>query len=101
MNEEKEKVTIHNYTLDNLKSETISTVDSRGSLRSRLPSTVTMSVSHRFAAEAQGLVIDLKDGITRESGLVGLKLIAVYADEVDEVEKVVSELNLELEGEEE
>ena len=85
---------LHTYKTEDIKSITISEVDSRGSLKSKMPSTIKMSVGHRFGHEAQSLMLDLKEGITPESGLIGLKLIAVYAD--DEAEQIVGDMQNEL-----
>ena len=47
--EEKKESTIHTYRTEDIKSDLISEVDSRGSMKSKMPSTVKMSVGHRFA----------------------------------------------------
>ncbi len=58
-----------------------------GGHSTRKPSTVTMTVSHKFAIEVADLMEDyIKAGIEPEQGLLRLELIAVYADEVEEYE---------------
>lgn len=71
-----------------IKSDRIETVDSRGGKRTKMPSTVSLAVDHRFANEAQELLMDLKEGKTAETGLIGLELVAVYAEE--EPDKVIT-----------
>lgn len=52
-----------------------------GGHSTRKPSTVTMTVSHKFAIEVADLMEDyIKAGIEPEQGLLRLELIAVYAD---------------------
>ena len=85
---------LHHYKTEDVKSIIISEVDSRGSLKSKMPSTVKMSVGHRFGHEAQSLMLDLKEGITPTTGLIGLKLIAIYAD--DEAEQLIDDMQNEL-----
>ncbi len=64
-----------------IKSDRIDSVDSRGGKRTKMPSTISMSVNHRFANEAQELLMDLKEGKTPTEGLIGLELIAIYAED--------------------
>lgn len=56
-----------------------------GGHSTRKPSTVTMTVSHKFAIEVADLMEDyIKAGIEPDQGLLRLELIAVYADELEE-----------------
>ncbi len=77
-----------------IKSDRIETVDSRGGKRTKMPSTISLAVDHRFANEAQELLMDLKEGKTTETGLIGLELVAVYA----EPDKVSDEVGENLDG---
>lgn len=70
-----------------IKSDRIETVDSRGGKRTKMPSTISLAVDHRFANEAQELLMDLKEGKTTETGLIGLELVAVYAVEETETQE--------------
>ena len=94
VSEKTEKYEVNTYKTEDVKSITISEVDSRGSLKSKMPSTVKMSVGHRFGHEAQSLMLDLKEGITPTTGLIGLKLIAIYAD--DEAEQLIDDMQQDL-----
>lgn len=79
-----------------IKSDRIETVDSRGGKRTKMPSTISLAVDHRFANEAQELLMDLKEGKTTETGLIGLELVAVYAEV--EIDQDKAEEDLELDG---
>lgn len=63
-----------------LISNLVTEVKSNGSVTTRKPSTVSMSIDHRFAIDAQGLFMDMKSGVERETGLIRLELYAVYED---------------------
>ena len=82
-----------------VKSDRIETVDSRGGKRTKMPSTVSLVVDHRFANEAQELLMDLKEGKTADHGLIGMELVAVYAQpKPEEAEKIVENLNTDLDN---
>ena len=82
-----------------VKSERLETVDSRGGKRTKMNSTVSLAVDHRFANVAQQLLMDLKEGKTAETGLIGLELVAVYAKpKKDESEEIVDDLNNDLDN---
>lgn len=66
----------NNVLISNLVTE----VKSNGSVTTRKPSTISMSIEHRFAIDAQGLFMDMKSGAERKEGLIGLELYAVYED---------------------
>lgn len=66
----------NNVLISNLVTE----VKSNGSITTRKPSTVSMSINHRFAIDAQTLFMDMKSGVERKEGLIGLELYAVYED---------------------
>ena len=63
-----------------LISNLITEVKSNGSVTTRKPSTVSMSIDHRFAIPAQSLYMDIKAGEERETGLIRLELYAVYEE---------------------
>ena len=63
-----------------LISNLVTEVKSNGSITTRKPSTVSMSIDHRFAIPAQSLYMDIKAGEERETGLIRLELYAVYED---------------------
>ncbi len=67
-----------------IKSDRIDSVDSRGGKRGKLPSTISMAVNHRFANTAETLFINLKEGKTPTQGLIGLELIAIYAEDQED-----------------
>jgi hypothetical protein len=70
------------------KQETVSvkieSVTPRGAISTRKPSVITMAVEHRFANRAAELYQDIQTGNDPETGLVGLKLIAIYEDGKEE-----------------
>lgn len=59
----------------------IYSVTPRGSIKTNKPSTVEMTVDHRFANKADELYQDLKEGIEPQGKLIRLELVAVYAEE--------------------
>ncbi len=65
---------------EEIKSRALDSVEYNGGKRTRRPSIVTMAVDHRFAVEVSELNEDLKNGNERTEGLIGVKLVAVYAD---------------------
>lgn len=70
----------------NIKSEKIDGVTCRIGVRTKMPSTVTMAVDNVFIMDAVQLFEALERGETPEHGLVGMKLIAIYAGEESESE---------------
>ena len=70
----------------NIKSEKIDGVTCRIGVRTKMPSTVTMAVDNIFIMDAVQLFEALERGETPEHGLIGMKLIAIYAGEESESE---------------
>lgn len=70
----------------NIKSEKIDGVTCRIGVRTKMPSTVTMAVDNVFIMDAVQLFEALERGETPEHGLIGMKLIAIYAGEESESE---------------
>ena len=76
-----------NVLISNLVTE----VKSNGSVTTRKPSTVSMSIDHRFAIDAQSLFMDMKSGVERETGLIRLELYAVYEDGEADAEELLND----------
>ena len=68
--------------VEKVVSEVVFNVISNGTKSTNKPSQVTMVIPHRLAPKASELFLDLKENIQPEKGLIGFKLMAVYADGV-------------------
>ena len=62
----------------NLVENVVSTLGTN----SKKPNTVVMAINEDFIIDALGLFRDKKKGVERETGLVRLELVAVYAEEI-------------------
>ena len=71
---------------EEIVSKQIEQVVPRGGIKTKKPSVVTMAIEHRFASRAYDLFEDRKAGTEAETGLIGLKLVAVYEDGKPETE---------------
>ena len=67
----------------NIKSEKLEEVHCTIGQRTKKPNTVTMVVDPSFIIEVVTLFEQLKAGKKPKSGLIGLKLIAEYVDDID------------------
>ncbi len=74
--------------VEKIVSQQIEAVVPRGGIKTKKPSVVTMAIEHRFASNAYDLFEDRKSGTESETGLVALKLVAVYEDGEPEPEDV-------------
>jgi hypothetical protein len=81
--------------IEEIKSRALDSVEYNGGKRTRRPSIVTMAVDHRFAVEVSELNEDIKNGGERTEGLVGVKLVAVYAEPGESVHEKHVELHRE------
>jgi hypothetical protein len=59
----------------------IYSVTPRGSIKTNKPSTVEMTVDHRFANKADELYQDIKEGLEPQGKLVRLELVAVWEED--------------------